>query len=453
MTTTDHTHANVALSRFLLPSVRDLIFVCLFASLLAGTLASRPLADPDIGWHIRTGERILATHTLPRTDTYSSLMQGQPWFAWEWLYDLLLGILHHFCGLNGVVWLSALLVATTFTVLLAELLRLGTGLMLSIVLMLTAECAATIHLLARPHIASWLFTLLWFIVLNRWERGESPRWLPWFFPLSMVLWVNVHAGWILGLALLTIYGFAGAVDWWREQDAFAAVRRAQHVRKLAWVGAISALVTLVNPYGWRLHAHIYRYLSDHYLIDRISEFRSPNFHYWSPRCFAAIVVLTMIAFASPGRRVRLSHLLVALLAVYMGLFATRNLPVSSMLLVLITGPVLWDRFVGFSGSSGAWVWLRNRCARIAAFSDRMAGEELQFRGHFWAAACVIAALALCLHGGQIGRLPLMSAHFDDTARCPCARRISWKKNNLPGLFFPPIPGEDTSSTAFIRAAR
>ena len=413
MTNTGQTNANVALSRFLLPSVRDLIFVCLFASLLTGPIANRPLADPDIGWHIRTGERILATHTLPRTDSYSSLMQGHQWFAWEWLYDLLLGILHHFCGLNGVVWLCALLVATTFTVLLAELLRLGTGLLLSIALTLAAEFAAAIHLLARPHIASWLLTLLWFIALNRWERGESPRWLPWFFPLSMVLWVNVHGGWILGFALLMIFVFASAVESWREQDAFAAIRKAHHARKMAWVGTISALATLVNPYGWRLHSHIYRYLSDHYLIDRISEFRSPNFHYWSPRCFAAIVILTMIAFASPGRRIRLSHLLTALLAVYMGLFATRNLPVSSMLLVLIAGPVLWESFVSFSASSGSWKWVRARSVHIVGFSDRMAGEELQFRGHFWPAICAITALALCLHGGKIGGRQLLAAHFDD----------------------------------------
>jgi hypothetical protein len=80
--------------RFLLPSVRDIIFIFLFWSVLVGPLSNRPLADADIGWHIRTGEQILATHSLPRTDPFSSTMQGQAWFAWEWLYDLLLGILH-----------------------------------------------------------------------------------------------------------------------------------------------------------------------------------------------------------------------------------------------------------------------------------------------------------------------------------------------------------------------
>src|ERR1700733_9495967 len=121
--------------RFLLPSVRDIIFIFLFWSVLAGRFSNRPLADADIGWHIRTGEMILTTHSLPRTDPFSSTMQGQPWFAWEWLYDALLGLLHRACGLNGVVWLCALLVASIFALLFSRLIERGVGLLLAVVLM------------------------------------------------------------------------------------------------------------------------------------------------------------------------------------------------------------------------------------------------------------------------------------------------------------------------------
>src|SRR6266536_3091799 len=210
--------------RFLVPSARDIIFLLLFWSLLAGPLSSRPLADVDIGWHIRTGELILATHSIPRTDPFSSTMQGQPWFAWEWLYDALLGILYHAGGLNGVVWLCALLVAAIFVILLRLLLRNRTGLPLAIFLMLLAEGAATIHLYARPHLVSWFFSLLWFVALERWEQPPAPRWLRWFFPVSMALWVNLHGGWLLGITLLAIYTFAAFVESWRAADAIARIR-------------------------------------------------------------------------------------------------------------------------------------------------------------------------------------------------------------------------------------
>jgi hypothetical protein len=408
--------------RFLLPSVRDIIFVFLFWSLLAGPLSNRPLADADIGWHIRTGEQMLATHSLPRTDPFSSTMQGQIWFAWEWLYDMVLGILHHACGLNGVVWLCAVLIAAVFAMLLSQLLRRGTGLPLAIGLMLLAEAAATIHLYARPHIVSWLLSLLWFAALERWEnwdranQGSRPRWIPWFFPVSLLLWVNLHGGWLFGMALLGIYAFAAFGESLRAQDAFAKIRAAHRARAMAEAWLASLVATLVNPFGWRLHVHIYRYLSDRYLMNRIDEFQSPDFHGWAQRCFAIILLLVLVACAgnrlSGDRKLRLSDLFVVLLAAYAGFYSSRNLPVSSMLLVLIAGPILWENFTSLADQPGAWQWVRNGAARISNFSDRMGTLEMQLRGHLWPVISVAFALAVCLQGGWLGSRHLMQAQFD-----------------------------------------
>jgi hypothetical protein len=422
--------------RFLLASVRDLIFIFLFWSLLVGALSNRPLADADIGWHIRTGELILAAHALPRTDPYSSTMQGQPWIAWEWLYDIVLGIVYRACGLNGVVWLCAALVAAIFLILLSQLLRRGTGLLLAVVLMLLAEAAATIHLYARPHIVSWLFSLLWFVALERWESwdhanpGCLPRWSPWFFPASMLLWVNLHGGWLLGLALLTIYAFTAFVESLRAQDAFAKIRAAHRARGMAVAWMASAVVTLANPFGWRLHAHIYRYLSDRYLMNRIDEFQSPDFHGWAQRCFAAILVLVLLGFCANRKKVRLSHLLVVLLAAYAGFYSSRNLPVSSMLLVLIAGPILWQDFVSLAEQSSAWRWLRNGAARIADFSDRMSAQEMQLGGHLWPVVSVAFALAICMQGGWLGARQLIHAKFDPQ-KVPVAA-VSFLQNDIKG---------------------
>ncbi len=408
--------------RFLLPSVRDIIFIFLFWSLLAGPLSNRPLGDADIGWHIRTGEQILAMHSLPRTDPFSSTMQGQPWFAWEWLYDLLLGILHQACGLNGVVWLCALLVAAIFAMLLAQLVQRGTGLLLAVVLTLLAEAASTIHLYARPHIVSWLFSLLWFVALEKWEGWEGseqgpPRWLRWFFPVSMLLWVNLHGGWLFGIALLGIYTLAAFVESWRTPEAFAAIRAAHRARAMALAWVASAVATLVNPYGWRLHAHIYRYLTDRYLMNRIDEFKSPDFHGWAPRCFAIILMLTLIAFwgnrfSDERRKLRFSHLLIVLLSAYAGFYSSRNLPVSSMLLVLVAGPILWENFVSLADKPDAWRWLRNGTARISNFSGRMGAQEMELRGHLWPVVSVAFAFAICLQGGWLGSRQLIHARFD-----------------------------------------
>ena len=238
---------------------------------------------------------------------------------------------------------------------------------------------------------------------------------------------KLHGGWIFGIALLGIYTFAAFVDSVRTQDEFAAIRASHRARAMASAFAASAVATLVNPFGWRLHAHIYRYLGDRYLMNHIDEFRSPDFHGWSQRTFAVILVLVLIAFAgnrlsdnrlSDNRgKLRLSQLLVVLLAAYAGFYSSRNLPVSSMLLVLIAGPILWGNFAALAEKRGAWHWVHNGAARISDFSDRMGAQEMELRGHLWPVVSVALAFAICLQGGWLGsrqliHAQLIQAHFD-----------------------------------------
>jgi len=408
----DLARSNASALHYLLPSVRDIVFICLFWSLLSGPLSSRLLADLDIGWHIRNGEIMLATHRVPRTDPFSSTMQGQPWYAWEWLYDLILGVLHKAGGLNAVVWLAACLISAILTLLLSQLLKRGTGLPLALLLMVLAEAAASIHMFARPHIVSWLFVLLWFIALERWEQGKAPRWIPWFFPVSMVLWVNLHGAWLLGIALLSFYTLAVSVQGARASDSIERIVKQHRAGKMLLTLGVSLLTTLINPYGWNLHIHVYRYLSDRYLIDRIVEFRSPDFHGWAQRSFALIVLLVLLAFFGSRRKPRLIEVLIALFAVYAGLFATRNLPVSSILLVLVAGPILWEDIGAIAERPTAWNSLRTLVIRLKMFSVRAGEQELKLRGHLWAALTVILALVLCLRGGRLGSRQLVNAQFD-----------------------------------------
>ena len=93
-----------------MPSVADLIFVALLGVLVFTPLSVKLLSDAGIGWHIRNGQQILATHAIPRFDSFSFRF-WEPWFAWEWLYDVVVGQLEAWCGLNGVVWLTAVVIA------------------------------------------------------------------------------------------------------------------------------------------------------------------------------------------------------------------------------------------------------------------------------------------------------------------------------------------------------
>jgi len=98
--------------------------------------------------------------------------------------------------------------------------------------------------------------------------------------------------------------------------------------------------------------------------------------------------------------------------VYAGLYSSRSLPVSSMLLVLIAGPILWESFASLAEKPGCWTWVRGWVGRIASFSERMCAQELRLQGHLWPIVTVIAALAICIQGGRLGSRRVIQAQFD-----------------------------------------
>ena len=216
------------------------------------------------------------------------------------------------------------------------------------------------------------------------------------------------------MALLGIYAFANSS---RVFACRRMMRLPRFVPRIGlvpwlWLGRPRCWRRLVNPFGWRLHVHIYRYLTDRYLMNRIDEFRSPDFHGWAERCFAVILMLVLIAFAGNRRKLRLRSSLIVLLSAYAGFYSSRNLPVSSMLLVLVAGPILWENFVSLADKPGAWAWVRNGAARISKFSERMGAQEMELRGHLWPVLSVAFAFAICLHGGWLGSRQLIHAQFD-----------------------------------------
>ena len=427
--------------RWLIPSVGDLIFVAFVGALSCTALSVRLLEDAGTGWHIRTGQIILANHAIPQVDPFSSTMAGQRWFAWEWLYDLVAGHLESVAGLNGVTLLTAIVIAATFSGTFFVLRRNGTNFIVSLILVLLAASASTLHFLARPHVFSWLFAVIWFSLLDgatvknfKFGSARLSRGQLWVMPPLMVLWANLHGGFLIGLILIGIYWIGASWRWLRLkedriEDVLDKVRAGKQARQLALVGAGSLAATFVNPYGWRLHDHIYHYLSNRFLMDHIDEFQSPNFHGVAQRCFAILLMLTFLALATnrdTSRRVGTTEILIVLFALYSGLYASRNIPVSAVLLVLVIGPTIStatlqtmrrlsnrDHTEPYSGVS-------------PLFLERMQKVELRRRGHLWCIGATVLAVWIAFHGGTLGPNRLMDAHFS-SSRFP-VKAVDYVKN-------------------------
>ncbi|MGD1096266.1 MAG: hypothetical protein ABSB35_30270 [Bryobacteraceae bacterium] len=109
--------------------------------------------DSDTGWHIRSGQWILAHRTLPRTDPYSFSKPGEPWFLWECGSDVLIALAHRVDGLRGVTALVAVAI-TACTWLWCRLnFAAGGDFFLAAALAPLMITTASLHWLARPHVS------------------------------------------------------------------------------------------------------------------------------------------------------------------------------------------------------------------------------------------------------------------------------------------------------------
>src|SRR5579859_1959230 len=186
----------------LLPSLSDAAFLIPIAVFFSCTTGVKwLLGDSDTGWHIRTGEWILKNRRVPATDLFSFTKLGQPWFAWEWLSDVSMAAIHSHFGLSGIVFVSLLVLGTTSVCIYRSTVEESEHLPIAILLTGLAMAASTITWLARPHLVTPLFAAVFCSVLNRVEKRASANRLLLQLPALMVVWVNLHGGFFVGIAL------------------------------------------------------------------------------------------------------------------------------------------------------------------------------------------------------------------------------------------------------------
>ena len=397
----------------LFPSMSDLVFIVLLTALSSGAMGSRLLNDAGIGWHIRAGEQMLRSHTIIRADIFSSTMNGRPWFAWEWLYDVLIAAIHARLGLNGVVLLTAAVIALTFTMVLRNVLRRGASVPVAAALLVLAVGASMIHVMARPHVLSWLLVVIFYELLDSKQvLSAGTKHLLLWLPFLMLFWANLHGGFLLGFVLIAIHLAGSATE--------SLILNESRPDPALWlkhaaVGAgLAFLASFLNPYGYKLYVHIFDYLSNPFLMNHISEFLSPDFHKPAARCFAILILIALCTLAATREKLQFTHLLYVLFAVFTGLSSSRNLPVSSILLVLVVAPLLSNALTDREHDLSIKPRCRALLARFNSFGVRMNHLDSALHGNIWTVLALLIGMWLCLHGGRIGSREIMNAHFDET---------------------------------------
>jgi len=320
-------------ARFALPDMATLMAVLTLAFCLFVFNGGRKLfRDSDTGWHIRTGERIIMTHALPSSDPYSFSRPSAPWLDWEWGSDVLMGLAHRIDGLRGVTAMFAVAIAACTWLWFRLHWAVGGNFYIACAMMPPMINTASLHWLARPHVFSWLFMIgaLWYAERAPFRFGLRQAIA---IAAATALWANLHASFFFAPVIAVIFAashFVRPLIW--DLDRGFELERA---RWFLFAAAAALAGSFVNPYGWRLHAHLASYLMNGELLDRVAEFQSFNFH-----AAGSAQILLTLALAAMGGTLALTqknvaHFLLAATFCIAALRSARALPLVALLILPI----------------------------------------------------------------------------------------------------------------------
>ena len=304
------------------------------------TMAARGITDPDVWWHLRTGQLILRNHSLFHTDPYSFTRFGQPWINHEWLSEVLMFALYRVAGFGGLIVAFAAVISATFFLVF---LRSEGRPYLAAVMTLWGAVASAPSWGVRPQMFSLLLASIFLILLETSE--QRPRLLWWTAPL-ILLWVNLHAGYPIGLAFLALFLLGEGLE-----AAMGPAPWSKFFPRLKALGMALALclaLVAVNPNGVRIYWYPFETLRSAAMHRFIHEWFSPDFHDSTYLPLLLMLLALIAGLALSPRCPRLRNLVLLLATIPAALRSIRHIPILALVIV----PVLADLAQAWLQGSG-----------------------------------------------------------------------------------------------------
>ena len=327
-----------------------------YVFVLSFFFASRPISDPDFWFHLKIGQFIVQNAQVPRVEIFSCTNLGQPYIAHGWLSGVIFYLIYSRFGQNLLIFIFAILAALAFWIIYKHsshhIFTRGIAVLLGVWTVLP-------NLGARPRVFTLLLATCYFQILSRYLTDPTSKPLWWLVPL-MVLWVNLHGAFLIGLTFIALTIAGIAIDARIDRETVRTVWT--RVKPLLMISVACVLAALINPYGTKIYSHVFGVLSSPIYQYVGADWLSPDFH--QPELFPLIVLIlltTAVLILSP-KRVRPSQLLFFLATLYMTFRMQRNAivfaVVATSLLADYSG-ALWDSlFTGAQRKSTSFTGLR-----------------------------------------------------------------------------------------------
>jgi len=304
------------MSRFLIPRFEDFVFLIVFI----GALITGPRmlnTDGDLGRHLTLGNYILDSYHIPTKNLLSFTKPDQPRPPYEWFSQVLFSISYRLLNLDGVVLLTAFVIAAAFMIVYFDSVQRGSMPVLALFLTLWAAALSSLHWLTRPHIFSFLFIAIWIQCLEK-IRNNGKIAL-WFFPALMLVWVNTHGGFIFGILAWIAYLAGWLWESWRKSADIIVGRN------LMIIGGTSLIASILTPDLWRNWQGVFDNNSI-YILSHTSETMPTNFTVPGTFPFAVFLALSLGLLLVGRKQIPISHLFLLIGFAVISLMIVRNIP-------------------------------------------------------------------------------------------------------------------------------
>jgi hypothetical protein len=382
-------------------SFRRIFPVAFFLLVFAAAVLQCAFIDPDLWWHLRAGQDIVANGAIPYTDIYSFTKSGAEWVAHEWLSEVLLYGIFRFAGWGGLVVVFSGVI--TLTIYLVYRRCSGRPYAAAFSVLLAAAAASPLYGI-RPQMLSFLLAAIYITVLERFAEDGRARRLFYLVPL-MLLWVNLHAGYALGLGLIGLFAVSVALDGKRERAL-----------SLLLVLLACAAMAPLNPNGFRMFSYPIETLTSPSMAAYIEEWASPDFHRITFFPLAAMLFTLLGVLALSPRRVRAGTLFLLLVTGFGALRSARHIPIFGLIAAPVIARHLWELML----SRGWERWFVK--------------PELPARGLALVVNCLFLVAAVTAGAGRVWHFVTHQAVYE-AVRYPRAAVDYIEQQRLPGPIY------------------
>ncbi len=278
-----------------------LIFWIFFYFFVFGILLrnSFDYLDPDLGWHLKVGQEISETMSVPHSNHFNFTYTGS-WVDHEWLTNLLSFEIYKNFGYIALSIFFVLIVLSAFILIniLSKKYFPKTPPFFLAILQIFGIMACLPHFGVRMQEFGFLFFLLELWIIAEYNRTQSSKKLFLLWPL-IYLWANMHGSFLFGLGLLFVWVFVKlfvlylAASPWKKYLDNSKLIKFSEIKKFGLITIGAALLTCATPYGFELYSFLGGYSNNFYLSvieEWLPQFNYP-YNYWQLSYLALTIAI------------------------------------------------------------------------------------------------------------------------------------------------------------------